>query len=55
MRDEESVARYLRRASELRSVADQTKEDSKRDGFIAAAEAYENLAAWNPAESVKRE
>jgi hypothetical protein len=53
--DEETIARYLRRAAELRALAAETDNPLKRDGYIVAAKAYEGLASWNPLEPIKRE
>jgi hypothetical protein len=54
MPDEETKARYLRRAAELRRLAARIDDPDKRDRYVAAAEAYEGLAGWNPIEPTKR-
>jgi hypothetical protein len=47
MPSEDAIARFSRRAAELRVLARQVEDPVKRDGYIAAAETYESLAAWN--------
>ena len=50
MPSQESRARYLQHAAELRALADQTEDPLKRDALIAAAKAYQELAAWDRTE-----
>jgi len=40
------IGRYLERAKELRSIADQIKDADARSTLIRAAETYERLADW---------
>jgi hypothetical protein len=47
MPSEDTIARFLRRAAELRALAVQVDNAPKRDCYIAAAKTYESLAASN--------
>ena len=53
--DEETIARYLRRAVELRALAAEADDPLYRDGYIAVAKAYELLASLNPLDLTKQE
>jgi hypothetical protein len=50
--DEETIARYLERASELRELAGQETNPEICAVLINAAEAYERLARWDPTKKV---
>jgi hypothetical protein len=47
MPTEDAIARFSRRAAELRTLAVGVDHAPKRDGYIAAAKTYESLAASN--------
>jgi hypothetical protein len=47
MPSEDAIARFLRRAAELRTLARQVEDPVTRNCYIAAAKTYESLAAWN--------
>jgi len=52
--DDTTIARFLRSAAELRSIASQISNLEERDIILKAAEAYEAMANWKPTEPMKK-
>jgi hypothetical protein len=50
-RDEATIARYLARAKELRSIAAQTNDANDREVILRAAKAYEQMAERKPTDT----
>jgi hypothetical protein len=46
--EQEKVARYVQRASELRDTAALEEDDIVRTVLLKGAEAYEHMAEWKP-------